>query len=338
MHGSTVPTLNSEDGTCIKKKMMDTGDEKVSVEQPKPIVSINQHESIDLKSIKFERVLRAPNDTRPMFVLGSIKDEQVVVGFERAALSESAAQLLLTSDHVQVKRDFVNDIYGTYFANLDDSTLNRLKCTVIHPATDKHVAKYSFVPTVVLVERAVDYEQITLPYIQSSQLSIDWVFNILEHRQEVERIVLEDDHPDNGFVLLPDLKWDTSNLQALYLMAIVHPRNIKSLRDLRSKHLPLLRNIRDKSLALIKEKWSVDSDRIRAYLHYQPSYYHLHVHFTHIQYDSSIATCTRSHLLDTVISNLEVCPDYYSKVTLPFEVREGNALHKLFLAQTEPAE
>ncbi len=35
-------------------------------------------------------------------------------------------------------------------------------------------------------------------------------------------------------------------LQDLYLIAIVHRRDVKSLRDLTSEHLPLLTNIRSK--------------------------------------------------------------------------------------------
>ena len=73
-----------------------------------------------------------------------------------------------------------------------------------------------------------------------------WVYNILEKKKEVDRVIYDDPDPETGFVLLPDLKWDCKSTTNLYLTAIVVPRNIKSLRDLTSKHLPLLRNIIDK--------------------------------------------------------------------------------------------
>lgn len=84
---------------------------------------------------------------------------------------------------------------------------------------------------------------------------LQWVYNILEHKAETERIIFEDDDPKIGFILAPDLKWDGKILEVLYLLAIVHQRDIKSLRDLTAKHLPLLTNIRDKSLVMYLMPW-----------------------------------------------------------------------------------
>jgi m7GpppX diphosphatase len=70
-----------------------------------------------------------------------------------------------------------------------------------------------------------------------------WVYNILEHKQETDRIVFEDSDPETGFVLLPDLKWDGKTLNNLYLVAIVHKKGIKSLRDLTAQHIPLLEKV-----------------------------------------------------------------------------------------------
>lgn len=72
---------------------------------------------------------------------------------------------------------------------------------------------------------------------------IQWVYNILEHKKEVDRIVFEDTDSETGFVLLPDLKWDGITTNNLYLVAIVHQTGIKSLRDLTSKHIPLLEKV-----------------------------------------------------------------------------------------------
>ena len=58
--------------------------------------------------------------------------------------------------------------------------------------------------------------------------------------------MFEDTDPQDGFVLLPDMKWDRKQMENLYLVAICYRRGIKSLRDLDASHLPLLRNIRDK--------------------------------------------------------------------------------------------
>lgn len=152
-----------------------------------------------------------------------------------------------------------------------------------------------------------------------------WVYNILEHKQEADRIVFEDPCKENGFVLLPDLKWDGKTIETLYLIAIVHRHNLKSIRSLSGEHLPLLRNIRDKGIDAITKRYDIPRSQLRIYFHYQPSFYHLHVHFTYLKYDAPGIFCEKSHLLDSVICNLELLPDYYEKATLSFVIRENDA-------------
>lgn len=84
-----------------------------------------------------------------------------------------------------------------------------------------------------------------------------WVYNILNKETEADRIVFEDTCPDSGFILLPDMKWDRKDMDALYLQALVQRRDILSLRDLDQSHLPLLKNILEKGLASTS-MWSMD--------------------------------------------------------------------------------
>lgn len=95
-------------------------------------------------------------------------------------------------------------------------------------------------------------------------------------------------------------------LESLYCLAIVNDRSIRSLRDLTGSHLKLLRNIRyrglfptldkhelalmlfvftssNESLEAISQKFGADVSSLRVYVHYQPTYYHFHVHFTHVK-------------------------------------------------------
>lgn len=84
-----------------------------------------------------------------------------------------------------------------------------------------------------------------------------WVYNILNKETEADRIVFEDTCPDSGFILLPDMKWDRKDMDALYLQALVHRQDILSLRDLDQSHLPLLKNILEKGL-VSTSMWSMD--------------------------------------------------------------------------------
>lgn len=66
--------------------------------------------------------------------------------------------------------------------------------------------------------------------------------------------------------------------------------------------------------------------QLRIYVHYQPSYYHFHVHFTHLNYLAPGSNVERAHLLQDVIENLQLYPNFYSQKTLSFVIQEGSAL------------
>ena len=93
---------------------------------------------------------------------------------------------------------------------------------------------------------------------------MDWIYNILDHKKESETIVVEDDDPDTGFVMVPDYKvlwnsrlykleltvmftqWNGKQVEDLYLIVLTHDRAIRSIRELSGEHLPLLKNIWNK--------------------------------------------------------------------------------------------
>lgn len=205
-----------------------------------------------------------------------------------------------------------------------------LKASTIYPATEKHITKYTEQDLFIVKETPALYEKITIPYLGSEQFSLDWLYNVLDHKKEQDRIIIEDLDPVIGFVFLPDLKWNGIDIETLYCSAIVLDRTIKSIRDLCDHHLPLLENIRTKCLNAIEEKYSIKPSQIRAYFHYQPSYYHLHVHFNYLKYDAPGILCDKAHLLDSVIDNIKLMPNYYQKATLNFVARANDKLYIAF--------
>ncbi|ELK09768.1 Scavenger mRNA-decapping enzyme DcpS [Pteropus alecto] len=204
-----------------------------------------------------------------------------------------------------------------------------IKTTVVYPATEKHLQKYLRQDLCLVRETGGDYRNITLPYLESQSLSIQWVYNILDKKAEADRIVFENPDPSDGFVLIPDLKWNQQQLDDLYLIAICHRRGIRSLRDLTAEHLPLLRNILCEGQEAILRRYQVKADRLRVYLHYLPSYYHLHVHFTALGFEAPGSGVERAHLLAEVIENLEYNPEHYQQRTLTFALRADDTLLKL---------
>lgn len=83
----------------------------------------------------------------------------------------------------------------------------------------------------------------------------------------VVRVVYEDPDPVHGFMLMLDPKWKShpnpdmvpktlwkhdASVQHLCCLAICHDRTITSMRDLRKKHLPMLKAIYVKGREALK--------------------------------------------------------------------------------------
>ncbi|KAI4875906.1 hypothetical protein NFI96_009886 [Prochilodus magdalenae] len=276
-----------------------------------------------VSGFKTERVLRDSAREKTLFVHGKMDEQEAVIILEKTPIRQDMLGEILKAS--SLKLEMKNDIYSTYQLQAP-AHLNEIKTTVICPATEKHVKKYLRQETFLIEESGDDYRTITLPYISSQSFSVQWVHNILEKKAEADRIVFEDPDPNLGFVLLPDFKWDQKQLDDLYLIAIVHRRDIKSLRDLSADDLPLLNNIRQKGLEAVQKRYDVRPSKLRVYLHYQPSYYHLHVHFTSLDYEAPGCGVERAHLLSDVIQNLQADPQYYHSRTLTFPLRADDAL------------
>ena len=76
----------------------------------------------------------------------------------------------------------------------------------------------------------------------------------------------------------------------------------------------------------INQRYGVGPDKLRIYVHYQPSYYHFHVHFTHIDYEAPGCGVEKAHLLLDVIENIEMDTNYYERKTLSFVIRDLDKL------------
>uniref|UniRef100_A0A4W6FVA0 m7GpppX diphosphatase n=1 Tax=Lates calcarifer TaxID=8187 RepID=A0A4W6FVA0_LATCA len=282
-----------------------------------------------LSGFKTSTVLSDSAREKNIFIHGKLADQDAVVILEKTPIREDTLAEIFSGS--RLKLEMRNDIYCTYQLQAPPH-LNEIKTTVVCPATEKHVKKYQRQESSLVEETGTDYQSITLPYIQKQSFSVQWVYNILEKKAEAERIVYEDPDPEVGFVLLPDFKWDQKQMICI-LIAITHQRDIRSLRDLSSEHIPLLQNIFQKGKEAILQRYNLPASKLRIYLHYQPSYYHLHVHFTKLGYEAPGCGVERAHLLADVIQNLQSDPDYYKNRTLYFPLRADDGLLSKFREQ-----
>lgn len=114
----------------------------------------------------------------------------------------------------------------------------------------------------------------------------------------------------------------------IYLNALVIRRDLRSIRDLTSEHLPLLEAIYYRGRKAVAEKYAISPQELRVFLHYQPSFYHLHVHFTHIKAEAFGFQSERAHMLSTVIANIRLMPDYYQRVSIEFPLSTASELKR----------
>ncbi|EFN79752.1 m7GpppX diphosphatase [Harpegnathos saltator] len=319
--------VNIDDGDCPATKRIKLEDKKNADENEDSVC-----ERTDLSDFNVTRVLQNNCARKLICVEGTFKDraDPAIVLLEQKSFPSDKVSLKkgFFSEKTIYQKNCANDIYGNYDC-FPAEEYNSLHATVIYPATRNQIEKYLKQESLHMIDETYElYQQVTLPHIESMSLSLEWITNILEHKAEEENIIYEDTDKETGFILVTDLKWD-KRLDTLKLLALPL-KKIRCLRELDASHLPLLKNIQKAGTEAINKKFNVSASQLRIYFHYQPSYYYLHVHFSYLMFEAPGIYVEKAHLLSTVIRNLELLPDYYSKAILSYVVRKGSPLYERF--------
>lgn len=197
--------------------------------------------------------------------------------------------------------------------------------------------------------------------------SKQWICNIIEGNQEQDDIILRTE----AFILLPDterinrytarqqrlLSYHPSNTQwlpptackggvregaqffqhkrVLNWLSILNDRRLRTLRDLRGHHVPMLRRMLKSCMSAIETHTGIPRDKVMAYVHYPPSVYQLHVHFSYPYGQYCHRDAYRVHSLESIINNLQIDPDYYAKSTLVLALYK-QSLHYAALSGSSP--
>lgn len=171
---------------------------------------------------------------------------------------------------------------------------------------------------------------------------LNWVFNILDGKTEQEDVILRSHstkgvpgstehipHEDEGFLLLPDLNWDRKTVTSLHLLGLVERRDIWSVRDLTKEHVPWLQQMRKKLLeATTKLYPQIEADQLKLYVHYQPTYYHFHIHVVHVMLEAGGTQGVGKALgLDHIVDQLGSMGDGgMSEASLTYSLGEASDL------------
>ncbi|KAJ7449651.1 scavenger mRNA decapping enzyme [Mycena latifolia] len=234
----------------------------------------------------------------------------------------------------QVKCMESTDIYTWFAGWLSTASAERqphgdVKVNIICPATDIHIRKYSKQNSILVRETPDIYSRIVQPYISEIPPERTRWPEILDGHKEQSKILFSS--PD--FIILPDMKWDLHTIGSLYLIAIVRDKDLRSLRDLRASNVSLLKSIRHEAFTVAQEKWGIERGGLRMYIHYQPSYYHFHVHIVNANYEAGIGMSVgQAHLLEDVISLLDEgsppsSPGIFERMTLTYGLGEQHGLY-----------
>ena len=242
----------------------------------------------------------------------------------------------------------------------------------------KLIAKSSSQASFLVRETPALYAAAHVPRIAAIPASnVAWVHNILALEKETDRLLLNVPG-DAGFLINTDPKWashpqtDPSEspvdrtswrhhacVKDLYCLGLLHRRDVRSIRDLRGEHLPMLRALRARALDAIHTTYGLPEHSIRAFFHYPPQaraarvgefscpiapsdpllllqFYHLHVHFTALSAAAGGCNVERAHLLDDVIDNLAADPLHYAKAAITIRVGEQDPLWGYIQRASQP--
>lgn len=112
-------------------------------------------------------------------------------------------------------------------------------------------------------------------------------------------------------------------------LAIVTDPSVRTIRDLRGDHLPMLEEMYESCMGVIMNETKLERHNIMAFANYPPSVYKLHFHFCAPFFKSSAYDGFRMHPLSTIINNLRLCPDYYRLSTLDVPLHVHSELYRV---------
>lgn len=173
--------------------------------------------------------------------------------------------------------------------------------------------------------------------------SKQWIHSVMSGEQEKTEVRLKTDQ----YMLLPDTERvnrfipsqtqsipsqaqtqapKTQTRVCLNWLAICTEPGLKSLRDLRGRHIPMLKDLLENGLKCIEQEANIPRDEVMAYVHYHPSVYQFHVHFSYPYAQQCHRDVYRIHSLVDIINNLEIDPEFYRKATLQISVSKASPI------------
>jgi len=139
-----------------------------------------------------------------------------------------------------------------------------------------------------------------------------WIYDLIDGKGDRNRVLYE----NKNFVLVTEMSMKSDDMRTFHPLAFPKDKSIRSIRDLTSDHIPLLREMVYVSKKFIKDNYELNESEIEAHFHYPPGVLLLHMHFEMINNNAKVRRPLREHSVHKVIENLLIDNDYYKKITL----------------------
>jgi m7GpppX diphosphatase len=139
-----------------------------------------------------------------------------------------------------------------------------------------------------------------------------WIYNVIDGSSEQEHLL----YRDETCIVIPTYMWDSVNIDKLHILCLPTDVKLRSIRSLTAEHIELLEHMKKVTLETIKNKYGLDECYIKMFFHYEPSTYHLHIHFVNTAYHDARSSVEYSHELNNVIFNLSLYSQYYKVAIL----------------------
>jgi m7GpppX diphosphatase len=268
--------------------------------------------------------------------------------FTYTLTSESGAEYSYYTARGNIKQDCGYSFLGDFKMHLSKEKVQQVfNLEMISPAPPTQIQReMPFSSWTDIVETPQLYHGVTKPHITSviDGGALAWIQNVIHLKKEKERILHNTDE-HGGWILNIDTKWKSHPdpftvprsewfghgcTSDLYCLAIVKLADMASLRDVRSKHVPLLKAIKNKGTHVIKTVYGVPPNKVRVFVHYVPQFFHFHVHFVRIERETQ-GQLERRHFLHDIIANVGRNDKYYEKLTMKYSLRSINTLACLMI-------
>jgi hypothetical protein len=112
-------------------------------------------------------------------------------------------------------------------------------------------------------------------------------------------------------------------------LVILADAELKSIRDLRGEHIPLLERMQQQCVEAIQREYRVAAEDVMVFANYPPSVYKLHFHFCVPFFKPTAYDAFRMHTLSSILNNLRIHPDYYRLSTFQIPVHRNSDLFRV---------